>query len=517
MTISDIITLISLVIAIVALISERNRKHLLLKFQYVDYVVLAIAFLLINYFVFYHSFYARGWYIKQLYFNGFGLKNPKNYAYITSLMVLAFLYAKFELFFYPSIRRAKVIAYYRQLLENGETTFLMDLIERYHKNDIIRVLRTPIQAKKDDDLLFEAMQEKFEFKELLWSSYRMLFPNSWSNRRLYGETVLHGIIADVSFIAFAANMRPYFFSQYFFYFKQNINNVIPDDLINLFFAELLEQKNHWLKKELLKSTGNDYGQPEWFWERNKLLSSLLCDLDVAKTNKIWKPFGESAQRELRDELQLGKESKLLREPPYDEFLWEYRLMYSIQFFHILLIEAIIRKYKGTHFFLAYYWYLGQDVLKVIDNSVSVKIHDNTLAIQFIKIITHNLYFWVQLCVSNENKERYFDILRCWGNLLNDICNNSSVSDDIKISEVSSLMTLYCTLDNSSVSDSISAEILKHLNKPCALTKSGGEYYRIMKLAWRKFDKVPYRDHSGNNYSFFQKLIDEVIIPIGITP
>ncbi len=39
MTISDIITLLSLIIAIVAIISERNRRHILLKFHIIDYLL----------------------------------------------------------------------------------------------------------------------------------------------------------------------------------------------------------------------------------------------------------------------------------------------------------------------------------------------------------------------------------------------------------------------------------------------------------------------------------------------
>ena len=67
MTISDIITILSLVIAIIAIISEKQRKHLLLKYGWIDIFFYGLIFISINYFVFYKEFYGKGVYLDFLY------------------------------------------------------------------------------------------------------------------------------------------------------------------------------------------------------------------------------------------------------------------------------------------------------------------------------------------------------------------------------------------------------------------------------------------------------------------
>jgi hypothetical protein len=66
MEISDIIVLLSVIIAIIAILSEKNRQHVLLKFNKIDIAVYIVGFILINYFTFYQTFYENGWIISWL-------------------------------------------------------------------------------------------------------------------------------------------------------------------------------------------------------------------------------------------------------------------------------------------------------------------------------------------------------------------------------------------------------------------------------------------------------------------
>ena len=68
--------LLTLIIALLAIVNEKNRKYLQLKLSYTDYILFAINFILINYFVFYNSFFTRGIIIKWLFFEDFGFNNP---------------------------------------------------------------------------------------------------------------------------------------------------------------------------------------------------------------------------------------------------------------------------------------------------------------------------------------------------------------------------------------------------------------------------------------------------------
>lgn len=363
MTISDIITLVSLAIAIVAILSEKNRKHLLLKFNIVDYFLFATCFLLINYFVFYENFYNNGIYIPQLYFRDFGLHDPKKYAYIISIISLIYFFYKIWHAFYPYSKIKEVRRFYGQLIENDETTFLWDLIDRYHKTDIIRVIEETTDYNPDSNWL-EHSFHRFPFIELLEKMYvrvaQFIFPNSWFNRRAYGVYVLNDVLNNPAFIVLSSNKQAYLFAEIFAHFKKSKRRVIPKELVNSFLTELLQYKNFWLKKELQQSQDNDFGQPQWFYHDNKILSALLQDLSVSDVNQVYQPFGNTAVEEIEEERTKGYESKMFQEFRENQFLWEYKTYLSIQFLKILVIEALVNKYsKG------YLWFYYIDITDAI--------------------------------------------------------------------------------------------------------------------------------------------------------
>jgi hypothetical protein len=346
MTISDIITLISLIIAIVAILSEKNRKHLLLKFHIVDYLLFMTSFIFINYFVFYENFYLRGLYLHCLYFPKFGLKNPKYYAYIITLISLVYLCYKILYAFYPYSKIEKVRKFYRQLIENNEIPFLLDLIDRYHKSDIIKFIdRTSDNIPNDNYRANFYHKETFieKLKKNCENVIQYLLPYSWFNRKIYGVYVLYNVLNDPAFISTASDKRPYFFADIFSHFKKEKRDGFPEELINSYLKELIENKNFWLKKELQESQKNDSGQPEYFYNENKIISALLQDLSVAEVNKIWQPFGNIAINEIEQERIIGYESKMFKDFIEEQSLWEYKTYFSIQFFKILIIETLVKK------------------------------------------------------------------------------------------------------------------------------------------------------------------------------
>ncbi|MBW7892375.1 MAG: hypothetical protein H3C48_15385 [Chitinophagaceae bacterium] len=332
MTISDIITLVSLAIAIIAILSEKNRNHLLFKFHIVDYILFLLCFGLINYFVFYESFFTRGLYISQLYTN-WGLKNPKNYAYLISIGILIYFFYKIWYAFYPYSKLQRVMSFYSRLIENNEIPFLLDIIDRYHKIDIIKAVeQTKDYDTKDDirQLRFHKETSKEKVKRRLNEVIKFLFPYSWQNRKIYGVNVLYNILNDHAFMVLASNQRPYLFADIFSHFKKSKRDGFPKELVNLFLSELIHQKQFWLKRELQDSQNHDTGQPEWFFENNRILAALIQDLSVADVNEVWRPFGEAAIHEIEDERNLGYESKMFKEFKEKQFLWEYRTYFSIQ-------------------------------------------------------------------------------------------------------------------------------------------------------------------------------------------
>lgn len=522
MTISDIITIISLVIAIVAIISEKNRKHLLLKFSYFDFGVYVLAFILINYFVFYKQFYSKGIFLDFLYFENFGLNNPSNYSYIISIFVLVTILFKVLFSFFPNRKINQVIKYYRILIENNEIPLLLDLIERYHLKDIGKYIESTKNYDPDSKSFMLERFHKPSLKEKIRTRTKIIWRhlNKYSklNKDSYASYVLHSIINDPAFVVFTSNVRPYLFATIFKTFKKDKRDSFPNDLINQFLTEILNSKNFWLIKELKQSDDFDIGQPEWFFEKNKIIASLIQDLSVADVNEIWRPFGEEAIKEIENEKYIGKESKLYQQYRNDDLLWEYRVFISIKFFNILIIESIVRKYSGTHFWLYYYRHITE---KILNNFLSIS-PDNFEKIEsnyhyLINKMNENLLHWLTL--SNEHEmDRFYDVIKCLGSQIDYLTKSPYYGEARKLDFIESIIRLYCNLVEKKKTDLIRNELEKTLNKPSMLTEPTEPYYQYIEQVWKRFDKIPYRGYSNNtDYDYFKRLKEKVIIPLGLNP
>ena len=523
MTISDIITLVSLIIAILAILTNKNRDHLLLKFHLVDYILFTGAFTLINYFVFYDAFFSKGIYIARLYFIDFGLKNPKNYAYLISLISLSYFFYKIYYAFYPNSRLKSVSHFYRRLIESNESGFLLDLIERYHKKDIVQLVDKSMDDNPDPDWWMRRLQResfKVKAKKAYARSVAYLFPSSKYNKNGYAMLVMHEVMNDPAFIALASNQRPYLFAEIFASFKKNKRRIFPRELVNSFLSQIIESKNFWLIKELKQSQDFDGGQPEWFFDQNRLLASLLKDLSVSDVNEIWRPFGDAAVNEIEEERTKGYESKMFQEFRDEQFLWEYRTYYAIQFFQILITEAIVAKYKNCHFWLFYYRSITDAILTTFKKFPPKEFEEvETVYHKFIDLMIDNIFGWLHTSNRNNDEEFHLNILDCLGQIIHEICENEFYGEVRKRNVIDRLMDLYCTLEDNSERINVRKEIKAILRKPCMLTDADNSYYSYARVAWERFDRIPHRAGSGlgDDYDYFAEFKKDVIIPLGFNP
>ena len=522
MTTSDIITLVSLIIAIVAIINEKNRKHLLLKISFFDKFLFLIAFFLLIYFSFYNGFYSRGWYIKQLYFQNTLLpKNPNNWAFPIAIISLFYFFYKIWGSFFPDKTKQKVIDFYEKQIENGEFTFLLDLIEQYHKKDIIKYINKGRNYSVEDTWWKERyrkmpMGEKFRrnYNTLI----RRLFLFSWQNKSAYASWVLYNILNNPGFITFTAKHRPYFFTDIIRHFKPNKMEHFPQELINSFLGELIMEKSFWLKKELKQSEDFDSGQPEYFFTENKILGALLQDLSVAEVNHVWQPFGDIAFDDIEEEREEGRNSKLFREFREEQFFWNYKVYFGVQFFKIIIIEALVRKYNKSHFFFSYYRNITDAILETFEkyppgNAQNIQTNYHKL----IKEMLDNIFLWLRLSNKTKDDFLFYNIIPCLGGLIHSICDSVDYGEERKIDLVETTLHLYCNLDNNSRVEVFRDELEKILIRPSTLTEEDHPYYSIISDAWDNFDKVPHYANNGVDYDYFSRLKRNVILPLGLSP
>jgi hypothetical protein len=520
MGVSDIITLVALIIAIVAILNEKNRSHLLLKFHVIDYALFFIAFVLINYFVFYESFYERGWYLQKLYFTNWGFRNPKNWAYGITVVTLIYILYKIWYSFYSYSKLDKVIGYYQKLIENGEISFLLDLIERYHRNDIIQLIEETPDYEPDASVIgHQFIRKTFRHKIQLFlvQSIQFLISRSKYNRSAYAYSVLYGTINSPHFMALSANLRPYLFAALFSHFKEKKRDGFPDDLINHFLNELIANKNFWLKKELKESAKNDPTQPEWFYEENKILAALIQDLSVADVNEIWRPFGDGAIKEIEEERTKGYESRLFHEYTEDAIFWDYTTYWSIQFFYLIINESIVKTYTQSHFWLFYYDRITSAILKTMEKYPSVNPEDQTTIYhKFIENIIDKTMSWLDQSNKKNHPGMYHNVLDCLGSIILDICRSRYYGESRTISALDSLLRNYCDLEDNENVEELRDKYEEIFLRPSMLAEDNDPYYTYMAKAWENFDKIPHMGMHGpvDDLPYFTRLKEKVIKPLG---
>lgn len=511
--------MISLVIAIVAIINEKNRKHLLLMFSYLDFILYFLLFLLINYFVFFNQFYNKGYIIHSLFFEKFGLSDPSYYSYLISILVLITVLIKVTYSFYPSRKIRQVIIYYQGLIENGEIPMLLDIIEKYHLNDIVNNIRSSKNHIPKNILLERFRKETV--KETIVVKFNFAWQNinkySKVNRYNYAQLVLHNVLNDPALISLASNVRPYLFARIFSTFKKEKSSSFPHDLVNHYITELLKQKNFWLIKELKQSDNFDSGQPDWFFSENKIIASLIQDVSVADVNEIWRPFGEEAIKEIESEKNNGSNSRLFQQYRNDDILWEYKLFISVKFFNILIIESIIQEYNETHFFLHYYWHMTEKILENFNSTPPTDFEEIESNYHFIiNQMNDNLFHWLTLA-NDKGTDRLYDIIRCIGNQIDCITKSPYFGEERKISLVERVLHEYCNIEEKTKTDLLRDELDGILLKPSMLTKPAHPYYNYISQAWERLDKIPHRNYDSTDFDYFARLKNNVILPLGLNP
>jgi len=295
-------------------------------------------------------------------------------------------------------------------------------------------------------------------------------------------------------------------------FTKNKKRVFPDDTIKLYLEDLIKNNNYWLIKEMKIATNNSFGQPEWFFSENRILSALWNDLSLADENAVWQPFADAAFDELEKEELNPLTSYLIENFRDEKFLWSSRTFLYIKFEYYLVIEGIKRNYESSHFFLHYYWLITDKLIHVLDKTGIIQTEEKT-GVELIDRIFDYLLDWLEMSNKENNSWIYHNILDAIGNDIHYIVESKSIEDKFKIKCVNRLLTEYCHLREPSNIEAIRDKFDEILIKPSLLT-STNSYDIILAKAWKQFDKIPHHTYLGD-YDYFKRLKDNVIISKGL--
>lgn len=475
MGVSDLITLIGLVIAIITLISERNRDFLLLKFKQSDIIILITGFVFINYLVFFAYFFKAG-----LYFDFLILEEAiqaKDWAYFVTLGLVIFIIYKIFFAFFPAENKTKVLSYYNSLLFNDEHLSIITLFEKYHKADLLKHL----------------------------SNHSLS-----SNRITYANNIYFEIISRDDFIEKTSNSRPYFYSDIVATFDQS--SFTNEELVAVYFKTLLRNHNQFLFREI--KNNQNYGEGGFQYrlpEENIILKSVLVNLLIAENNSVWQPFGECSIEELKVEKEKGFLSVLNKSHEEKEILWTTISYNSIWFFDIMIRKAIVER-KESHFWLHYYRFFVDELIETLDinemNEIDLDSEFPTNIHFLIYEVVSNLRDWIKHCIRTDNNYFSYEASKCLGGCIMLVCESEKLTPKFKSYIAGIAIGLYFKSYHSKERNNCNTDMIESYIRP-GLMDPSPEYISSFLEAWGAYDKVPYQINGSRDLiqDFERKVIN----------
>lgn len=506
MGISDILTLIGLLFAIFAFIYEADGEFIFIKFDWLDITIVIFGFFGVNYFMF-HTFYLEnGWYLSILY-QPWGLK-PATWSYILSLFVVSFLF--YRIFFgdIPFSNRERLISFYQRLLNKGEFSKTMGYIEKYHEKSILEYHSI---SQKNETLRKKEYDAADTIGQIRLMRGRRKYKNqtSYTRQQILAANVYHQIIERDDFVSETSNGFPYFYSEIVKCF--NYKSISNEESVGWYMTSLISQNNRPLRRELTSNENAEDGQPYNYRleNGNQILRSLLLDLKVAESTFVWKPFGETAIREIRSLksnhfLFSSYESELYPESKF----FELSVFKSVRFFDIMIRRTIYKKHD-YHMWLPYYYHIANAIVKrTSDENFDVEDWGRDYPLNFLFVLYRmlsNLHDWYHAMQDALSAGHTNTISKTMSGILLEIANSVSIDDKWKVNQFDLMIRIYCEVstepskagreaESEATTKSIVESIEKVMINPEYAAKGQTKnYHAMLKVAWQRFDRIPYEE------------------------
>lgn len=423
MHISDILVVITIFIAIVAIISERNRTYLWLKFSEIERWVYAGGFILIHILIIFKWWMNRLPLFEKLYFPESDWPTPNAWAYMVFLAMLIWFIYKMQYAGFPWSNHQKVINNYTELLLKGEYGLLTELIEKYHRKDIIKYLRIVRDIKIPEETI--SLQRASEYRKIYNKKIIL-------TKHKYAAIVYGRILTNEAYIQAIANINPILFAEII----QEINNteVKNPDFVNYYLKQLMRNKNSWFFREVRNNQNLAQYDTYDLSENRPILFALFNNINVALVNEAWRGVAEEAILEMKEEA--NKPESPLRQPEvepddYQDTIWSYRIMIAIHFFDIMVRQAIANGIDN-HMWMFYYRNFVEGILNNMDDlpHPDSDINERSRNYKMLEVIFMNLMAWKKVALQSNQNRLLYSIYSVTG----DIIYRVSITNKLRIED-----------------------------------------------------------------------------------
>jgi hypothetical protein len=421
MTISDLLTLIGILLAIIAFISERNREYVILKLSNTEITIIVVLFFHIHFLLSYQWWTDKFEFLNRTQIEGF--PTPDAWAYIISICVLS--YSIWKVFFgqFPLSRKKQLLSYYKKLLLRNDIPFLAQLIEKYHLHQVIKYLRKKKTIKIEDETgLWQLDHQK----------YLKAYNKTIKGQELvYGNIIYYNIILNDAFLDNVANSNPYLFSQIIQ--ELNEQDLKDDDFVNRYLKILMTNKNGNFFREIRNNQNLGQFDAYSIDEERPILYALFKDIKVCSINQAWRGIGEPAILEMHEEAK--KEYSVLRESDREQesdTTWSFRITIAIWYFDIMVREAI-RQNVNDHMWMFYYHHF---VSVLISNMQELpfensEVNRHSRNFDLIEDIFSKMMDWKDVIIKSKNNNLSKSVYDCIGQCIYEVARTDKLREEDK--------------------------------------------------------------------------------------
>jgi len=424
MKISDLLTLVGILLAIVAFISEKNRSYVFLKFSTYQKGGLILSFLFINFLLSYEWWKEKFTWLS--YFEKNGWPPASGWAYIFSICTLIFAIYKIFSRSFPLSNKENVMKYYENLLMRGDVEFLSELVQRYHLQNVKNFLKVKktITIADDTDIWF-LDDEKYE---------KEYSKKVKSRKLLYGESVYNRIVLDDTFIDQVANINPYLFASIICELdSEELQNY---DFVNRFLKVITLNKNAAFFREIRNNQNyNTTNRVRNYLieDTRPIIFSLFKNVEVASINQAWRGIAEQAIVEMYEEAKKGY--SLLRESEIEkdeDSIWTFRIKIAIWYFDIMVRESISQN-VNDHMWMFYYRHFVELILSNMEDlpfPTSDKNHSSR-SFKLMEEIFSKMMDWKDVAIDSKHYSLSKSIYDCIGQCIYELVISDKLNESNK--------------------------------------------------------------------------------------
>lgn len=506
MSSSDLFTVLSILLAIYALLPSEKRKYVHLKFNSKHWWICGLILLYIHFLVSHYWWKSN---IESLsFFTISGWPTSGAYAYLLSLVLIGYLVWRLNCAYYAREKTKSIVELYNQLIHNKDYELLRKLIVKFHNPyaDIyFEKLRSAYKKIKA-----EGVYEIIGWEEQRDKEEEILSEFIDKDKLKYAEACYHAVITNESFIYDSANEYPHLFCPWI----KNLNtkDLSNPDFLNRYLRTLFKKKNSTLFKEIRNNQNFKDKSRSYRIERSRyILFALFNDINVSVQNEVWRGIGEETIYELIEEQKLASSSlreKESEQDEYDDTIWGYRIKNGVWFFDIMVREAIYQDAQ-KHMWMYYYSYFVRELLANMSNE-----DDNTKTRNYdlVQEIFLKIEDWIDVIIETQNTFLTESVFKCFAWCVHEITISEKLEIETKGYLAKGLfhkiIRTHTSPDksghNKDVLDLFMENLVKVYAKP-PISYQGldiSKYKEVLRWIWNNRD--PHSEHHQNRVERFEE-------------